>query len=277
MKTVTRAIRVMLDLEKCVACKTCEMACAVAHSEYQTAADAVLAGAHLATRIKVRAIDDQPVPVQCQQCADAPCLAACPTGALYRDEPAGPVLVEQVKCIACGACTRVCPYGAVHLDAVTKQVIKCDACASIMDRVDGPCCVQACPTSALIAVTDREQTAPALQREFDALVRDETRPGSVGPGVLFTIRPSACICCGRCAKACPVNCIEGKAGRPPARATDADRQKGRVGEPFRIDQNRCVHCGSCFEVCPVGAVERSVVGQNGSVGNDESDDSANRR
>lgn len=47
-----------------------------------------------------------------------------------------------------------------------------------------------------------------------------------------------CIGCGRCAEACPADCIE-------------------PGEPFRIQQEHCLRCGRCAEVCPAHAVKRS--------------------
>jgi NADP-reducing hydrogenase subunit HndC len=73
----------------------------------------------------------------------------------------------------------------------------------------------------------------------------------------FAIDPELCICCGRCAKNCPVDCISGKRGKPPGKATEADREKGKVGEPFCIDQEVCIKCGTCFDVCPAEAVKRA--------------------
>lgn len=45
----------------------------------------------------------------------------------------------------------------------------------------------------------------------------------------------ACISCGACAAACPVQCI--KAG----------------DERYEIDESLCIGCGTCASVCPVGA------------------------
>ena len=47
-----------------------------------------------------------------------------------------------------------------------------------------------------------------------------------------------CIGCGRCAAACPQNCI----------SSDSI--------PYVIEQEHCLHCGNCMADCPVGAVER---------------------
>ena len=44
----------------------------------------------------------------------------------------------------------------------------------------------------------------------------------------------ACISCGACAGACPMNCIA-------------------AGEKYVIDAATCIDCGTCAGVCPVGA------------------------
>jgi len=93
--------------------------------------------------------------------------------------------------------------------------------------------------------------------EYEAHIKDRRCPAGVCRALItYSIDPEACICCGRCARDCPVECISGKRGKPPARATEEDRQSGKVGEPFSIDQERCVKCGTCYDVCPAGAVKR---------------------
>jgi formate hydrogenlyase subunit 6/NADH:ubiquinone oxidoreductase subunit I len=96
-----------------------------------------------------------------------------------------------------------------------------------------------------------------FRNEYEAHIRDKKCPAGVCRDLLtFTINPDLCITCGRCARNCPVSCISGKVGKAPAKATDEDRRKGKVGEPFVIDQNICIKCGTCYEVCPVSAVVR---------------------
>ena len=48
------------------------------------------------------------LPMSCQHCEDAPCLTACPTGAVFREDTDGPVLLRQDKCIGCRACEVAC-------------------------------------------------------------------------------------------------------------------------------------------------------------------------
>ena len=49
------------------------------------------------------------VPVVCVNCADAPCIAACPKGAVFRDASVPVVRINEEKCIGCGECVTACP------------------------------------------------------------------------------------------------------------------------------------------------------------------------
>ena len=104
-------------------------------------------------------------------------------------------------------------------------------------------------------------TIKYFRHEYEAHIKDKRCPAGVCRALIaFSIDPQVCICCGRCAKECPVQCISGKKGKPPAKAKEdeaAGKKKGKVGEPFKIDEQQCVKCGTCFDVCPVGAVKRT--------------------
>jgi carbon-monoxide dehydrogenase iron sulfur subunit len=246
-KTVSGVV--VVNLEHCLACRACETACALAHAGFEDVVEAVLAEADMVPRVHVLAVEGRAVPVQCQHCEDAPCVAVCPSDALHREEEGGPVLTAPEECIGCKACVNACPYGAIHYNARRETVIKCDLCEGIIEEGDLPACVVACPTHAR-AVVGREEAAPAMQDEYRARVQEV-----MGGGVSrYTIDPEECICCGRCAKECPVDCISGTKGKPPGRATVDDVKQGKAGEPFSIDQEICIRCGICEEVCPVDAV-----------------------
>ncbi|MHC5033699.1 MAG: NADH-ubiquinone oxidoreductase-F iron-sulfur binding region domain-containing protein [Planctomycetota bacterium] len=101
-------------------------------------------------------------------------------------------------------------------------------------------------------------TVRYFRDEYEAHIRDKRCPAGVCKALVrYAIDSETCICCGRCARECPVECISGKRGKVPAKATDEEREAGKVGEPFVIDQNACIRCGSCYGVCPVSAVERT--------------------
>lgn len=164
---------VVADADRCISCKTCIAACIMKHDVPQ---DVALA------RLNVVNTYDISTPVACHHCADAPCAAACPTGALYQDAEHGRVGIREESCIGCRSCVMACPFGAV--DVVTKpvvvrmgnlligerskaMVIKCDLCA---DRPGGPACVESCPTKGLRLVTEEELAC------LDAAVRARQQP-----------------------------------------------------------------------------------------------------
>src|SRR5512143_2535698 len=106
-------ILVIADPWKCIACRTCEVACVLSHS----APDALkqLAAARFIPRLKLVKTSRVSTPVQCRQCEDAPCAKVCPTGALVHSHNS--VQVIQTRCIGCKSCVMACPYGAMEIVA----------------------------------------------------------------------------------------------------------------------------------------------------------------
>lgn len=92
--------------------------------------------------------------------------------------------------------------------------------------------------------------------EYVAHISEKRCPAGVCRSLItFHIEPEECICCGKCAAGCPVDCIDGKKGKPPARASEEDKAAGKVGEPFTVDEDVCIRCGICFGTCPTSAVK----------------------
>ena len=84
----------------------------------------------------------------CKHCANAPCLEACPTGAIFRTE-FDTVVVQQDICNGCGYCVAACPFGVVELSHEDGKAHKCTLC---YDRLKGglePACAKACPTNSI--------------------------------------------------------------------------------------------------------------------------------
>jgi carbon-monoxide dehydrogenase iron sulfur subunit len=122
----------------CSGCRACEAACTVWHEgRFGTSA----------ARIRVTKIEAEGLerPRVCATCADAPCVAACPTAALARDDVTGAIRLDAASCVVCPACQDACPFGVVWLHPVTGLPLICDLC-------DGrPACVGRCSTGALSA------------------------------------------------------------------------------------------------------------------------------
>jgi len=88
------------------------------------------------------------LPMSCQHCEDAPCVKACPCGALHK-KSGGTVAVDYETCCGHGTCVEVCPYGAIYLDPVAKQAVKCHNCYHRAEHDMEPACVTTCPSKAL--------------------------------------------------------------------------------------------------------------------------------
>ncbi len=170
------------DPARCMACRACEFACALAHADTDDLIEAVVEqGAQ--PRIYIEPAAGLAVPLQCRHCHDAPCARVCPSGALVqvgRDEP---VRVDEEKCIGCSFCVEACPFGVIALreqpadngSPARQAVVKCDLCTE--RQADGlqPACVSACPVNALaleemeaVVKRARARVARALVVENDA-------------------------------------------------------------------------------------------------------------
>lgn len=146
---------ILVIRERCVACRSCEVACALYRSSVsKKLPEAIFEEIRPMARIRVEfAGDEKGFPIQCRHCDPAPCLDACPADALYRDEE-GLVLLHEERCIGCWMCLMVCPFGAPQPFRGYRRVIKCDRCQGM----DAPYCVESCPTGALI-LADPEEIA----------------------------------------------------------------------------------------------------------------------
>jgi len=88
------------------------------------------------------------VSTACMHCQNPACLAACPTGAIYKRDD-GVVLIDQTKCVGCRYCEWACPYGAPQFSAETGVMTKCNMCQDLMAQGQNPACVDACVMRAL--------------------------------------------------------------------------------------------------------------------------------
>jgi carbon-monoxide dehydrogenase iron sulfur subunit len=149
---------VFINPERCIGCKQCESACAVAHSQSLSLFWSVFENPLPKPRIHAEpgAFLNTAFPNKCRHCNPAPCQGACPTGAIDR-APDMPdiVLIEAGKCIACGMCAVVCPFDVISYyasaDAPQRMVValKCDNCIARQRAGQIPACVEACKVGAL--------------------------------------------------------------------------------------------------------------------------------
>lgn len=155
--------QILVQTDRCMGCKTCELACSIAHSTSKELFGAWLNGEQPGSRVQVENNPERTVnlPIQCRQCREPKCVSACMTGAMHFDEKTGLVLNLEEKCVGCWMCVMVCPYGVIVPNELQKVAVKCDQCLS---EGHDPACVRACPTRAINFVEINE---------FDKSVRKE--------------------------------------------------------------------------------------------------------
>jgi Fe-S-cluster-containing dehydrogenase component/formate-dependent nitrite reductase membrane component NrfD len=136
----------VIDHTRCIGCHACTTAC-------KSENDVPLG----VTRTYVKHVDAGVFPnvrrafqvTRCNQCDDAPCVAPCPTSAMYR-RPDGIVDFDKSICIGCKACIAACPYDAIFINPDDHAAEKCNFCAHRLDVGLEPACVVVCPTEAIL-------------------------------------------------------------------------------------------------------------------------------
>ena len=161
-----RRLGLLIDLDICVGCHACAVAC----KEWNTSGpagplsdvDPYGADARGVWFCRVHTFEAGEgqagrtvhFPRSCLHCENARCVTVCPTGASYKRESDGIVLVETTKCIGCKLCAWACPYGAREFDEVEGVMKKCTLCVDriyderLPESERAPMCVRTCPTHA---------------------------------------------------------------------------------------------------------------------------------
>ncbi|MFE9774799.1 nitrate reductase subunit beta [Streptomyces sp. NPDC005931] len=68
------------------------------------------------------------LPRICEHCLNPSCAASCPSGAIYKREEDGIVLVDQDRCRGWRMCVTGCPYKKVYFNHRTGKAEKCTFC-----------------------------------------------------------------------------------------------------------------------------------------------------
>ena len=135
------------DQTRCTGCYTCSVAC-------KAEVDVPLGK----TRSWVEYIEkgDFPnvgrsfLPRLCNQCNHPPCVSVCPTGATYKRQEDGIVVIDADVCIGCKYCILAWPDGARFLNPKTGAAEKCDFCLHRVKEGVTPSCVNTCQGRARI-------------------------------------------------------------------------------------------------------------------------------
>jgi Fe-S-cluster-containing dehydrogenase component/formate-dependent nitrite reductase membrane component NrfD len=171
----------VLDQTRCIGCHACTTAC---KSENEVPVGV--------TRTYVKSADVGTFPqarrafqvTRCNQCTDAPCTTACPTGAMFRRDD-GIIDFDKSVCIGCKACMAACPYDAIFINPEDHSAEKCNMCAHRLDVGLEPACVSVCPTEAILVGDGNDPASKVSQMVQRRPVTVRRPEKETGPGVFY--------------------------------------------------------------------------------------------
>ena len=138
---------IVTDLNRCVRCLACMVACKVANNvpigNYWNKVLRVGPNLKPDAQDVGHDVEMYYLPVGCQHCEEPECVHVCPTEASHIAED-GTVQIDKSKCIGCQFCAMACPYGVRYLNEEERVVEKCTLCEQITAQGGLPQCVIQC-------------------------------------------------------------------------------------------------------------------------------------
>ncbi|WP_422114977.1 nitrate reductase subunit beta [Brachybacterium sp. UNK5269] len=84
------------------------------------------------------------LPRICEHCLNPTCVASCPSGAIYKREEDGIVLVDQDGCRGWRMCITGCPYKKIYFNHRTGKAEKCTFCYPRIEQGEPTICAETC-------------------------------------------------------------------------------------------------------------------------------------
>ena len=112
------------------------------------------------------------LPRLCEHCLNPTCVASCPSGAIYKREEDGIVLIDQDKCRGWRMCVSGCPYKKIYYNWQTGKSEKCIFCYPRIEAGEPTVCSETCVgriryLGVLLYDADRIEAAASVGSEQD--------------------------------------------------------------------------------------------------------------
>lgn len=108
----------------------------------------------------------------CRRCEEAPCITACPQGALEKvsseGDDAGVLKRANMLCTGCGTCAIACPFGTIYTDLIPFPSSVCDVCKGRLKEGEQPLCVSTCEDGSI----DYREVDAANQEDLTEVFED---------------------------------------------------------------------------------------------------------
>jgi len=114
------------------------------------------------------------LPRICEHCLNPSCVASCPSGAMYKRDEDGIVLVDQDACRGWRMCVSGCPYKKVYFNHKTGKAEKCTMCYPRIEVGLPTVCSETCVgrlryLGLVLYDADRVAEAAAVEDEHELL------------------------------------------------------------------------------------------------------------
>jgi tetrathionate reductase subunit B len=147
----------VIEVDKCSGCQLCVIACKDEHvgNDYapwtrpQPETGQFWMRLDTLERGRIPRVRMTYLPILCQHCTNAPCMKACPEGAIKRRDD-DLVWIDSALCNGSGLCKEACPYDVIYMNEELAVAQKCTGCAHRVDEGLSPRCVEICPHDAIV-------------------------------------------------------------------------------------------------------------------------------
>ncbi len=133
---------------------------------------------------------------------------------------------------SCGKCTP-CRIGTKRMFEILDRLVRMEGSPADLERLE--ILGKTIKTTSLCGLGQSApnpvlSTMKYFREEYEAYAYRTKKTA-------YTINGEKCIGCTKCARVCPVQCIEGS-----------------LRDVHFINESKCIACGACYKACPVNAI-----------------------